>query len=164
MFPNPPMCSQQHQLFVQHACVFLEPIYRWLNFKTYRLLCLEWIFLHWGSLSKFHNQLLGKCGSTQVGGCTPVRTHNWFPLTSYVVHNLSPLFPLAWDWFRAITCVQSQGIDCTIWVFKNQLCLVTVLGPQVTAHNLVTRATRFYGITHRLPHIILSLGQLGSMG
>jgi hypothetical protein len=52
-------------------------------------------------------------------------------------HNSSPLFPLAQDWFRAMTHVQSQGINRTKRVFKNQLCLVTGLRPEVIAHNLV---------------------------
>jgi hypothetical protein len=87
IFLNFPMCFQQHQLCP--ICLLSSwNLYRRVNFKTYMLLCLEWIFLHWGSQSKFHNQFLGKCGSTQVGGCTPVRTPNWF---------------LCRNWWRGIT-------------------------------------------------------------
>jgi hypothetical protein len=158
-------------------------------------------FLHWGSLSKFHSRFLGKCGSTQVVGCMPVRTHNRFLCRNWW-HGITPLversqvtthihYVLGWPDGRrrvmvtattafipnidvvisyrqvkshplVMSCntaragqlweksVQSQDINCTKWVFKNPLCLVTGLRPQVTAHNLVTPVPRFYGITHRL--------------
>jgi hypothetical protein len=79
-----------------------------------------------GLVSHVSQWVLGRCGSTPVGGSMPVRIHNSYPL-----------FRLALDWVRAITHVQSQGINCTKRVFKNQLCLVTGSRPEVIAHNLL---------------------------
>jgi hypothetical protein len=85
MFPTAPS-------FVQHACCLLGTFLSILRLICF--LCLEWIFLYWGSLSKFHNQFLGRCGSTQVGGCTPVRTHTRF---------------LGRNWWRGITALAERA-------------------------------------------------------
>ncbi len=79
-----------------------------------------------GESLKLHKGFLGNVASPQW-----VAANQLEPITS--LH----YFPLTQDQYRAISCVQSQGIYCTKSVFKNHLFLVTDLTPWVTAHNLL---------------------------
>jgi hypothetical protein len=123
------MCSQQHHQFLSNYALPSRLPGSYISesiFETYMFFMFGVNSSTLGLVSHVSQWVLGRCGSTPVGDSMPVRIHNSYPL-----------FRLALDWVRAITHVQSQGINCTKRVFKNQLCLVTGSRPEVIAHNLL---------------------------